>query len=65
MRVAVIRESAPGERRVALVPDNVARLVKGGHAVQVEAGAGVAAGFTDAAYAAVGATVRETASAAA
>jgi NAD(P) transhydrogenase subunit alpha len=64
MRVAVLKESAPGERRVALVPDNVSRLVKSGHAVQVEAGAGAAAGFTDAAYAAAGATVRETASAA-
>jgi NAD(P) transhydrogenase subunit alpha len=64
MRVAVMKESAPGERRVALVPDNVTRLVKGGHSVQVEGGAGAAAGFTDAAYAAVGATVRETTSAA-
>ena len=59
MRIAVVKESAPGERRVALVPDGVTRLVKGGHAVQIEAGAGASAGFTDAAYAAAGATVRE------
>ena len=59
MRIAVVKESAPGERRVALVPDNVARLVKGGHAVQLEAGAGTSAGFEDAAYAAAGASVRE------
>ncbi len=55
MRIGVPRETAPGERRVALVPEAVARLVKAGHAVVVEAGAGVAAGFADAAYAAAGA----------
>jgi NAD(P) transhydrogenase subunit alpha len=55
MRVAVLKESAPGERRVALAPDDVARLVKDGHQVQVERGAGAPAGFTDEAYAAAGA----------
>ena len=38
MRVAVLRECAAGERRVALVPESVARLVKGGHDVRVEQG---------------------------
>lgn len=57
MRIAVPRETAPGERRVALVPDAVARLRKAGHEVLVEPGAGAAAGFTDAAYTAAGATV--------
>ena len=57
MRIAVLRESAPGERRVALVPDNVARLVKSGHAVRLEHGAGEAAGYPDAGYAAAGATL--------
>jgi NAD(P) transhydrogenase subunit alpha len=57
MRIAVLKETAPGERRVALVPDNVARLVKGAHAVVVEAGAGAPAGFVDGAYAAAGATI--------
>ena len=57
MRIAVPRETAPGERRVALVPDSVARLRKSGHDVVVEPGAGAAAGFTDEAYAAAGATV--------
>jgi NAD(P) transhydrogenase subunit alpha len=57
MRIAVLKESAPGERRVALVPDNVARLVKSGHAVRLERGAGEAAGHPDAAYAAAGATL--------
>jgi len=57
MRIAVLKESAPGERRVALVPDDAAKLVKGGHLVQVELEAGQAAGFLDAAYAAAGARV--------
>jgi NAD(P) transhydrogenase subunit alpha len=55
MRIAVTRETAAGERRVALVPENVARLAKGGHAVRVERGAGEGAGFTDDAYTAAGA----------
>ena len=47
MRIAVPRETAPGERRVGLVPDGVARLVKAGHSVTVETGAGAAAGIPD------------------
>jgi NAD(P) transhydrogenase subunit alpha len=50
MRVAVIRESAPGESRVALVPAVVAQLVGAGMEVVVEAGAGIGAGYPDAAY---------------
>ncbi len=50
-------ERADGERRVALVPDIVAKFVKAGTTVAVERGAGLAAGFTDAAYEAAGATV--------
>lgn len=57
MRLAVLKESAPRERRVALVPDTVARLVKDGVAVQVEAGAGLAAFHADAEFAAAGATI--------
>jgi NAD(P) transhydrogenase subunit alpha len=57
MRIAVLRESAAGEQRVALVPENVARLVKAGHEVRIEAGAGAAAGFPDASYGAAGAAV--------
>lgn len=57
--VGVIRERAPGERRVALVPDAVTRLRSGpeGPAVLIEAGAGAGAWFDDDAYAAAGATV--------
>jgi NAD(P) transhydrogenase subunit alpha len=57
MKVAVLKETQPRERRVALVPDSVQRLVKAGHAVNVEAGAGAAAGFPDATYTAAGATL--------
>ena len=57
MRIAVPLESAPGEQRVALVPDSAARLVKGGHEVRIQAGAGIRAGFSDSAYESGGATV--------
>ena len=53
MRVGVPRETAAGERRVALVPEAIARL--DGITVSVERGAGAAAGFTDAAYEEAGA----------
>ncbi len=59
MRIAVARETSPGERRVALVPENVARLVKQQHELRVERGAGVAAGFPDAAYEAAGAALAD------
>jgi proton-translocating NAD(P)+ transhydrogenase subunit alpha len=57
MRIGVPREAAAGERRVALVPDAVARFVKSGHALAVQRGAGAAAGFPDAQYEAAGAAV--------
>jgi NAD(P) transhydrogenase subunit alpha len=55
--VGVLRESAMGERRVALDPSAVARLAKASRTVLVEAGAGVRASFPDASYTAAGATV--------
>lgn len=57
MRIGVPKETAANERRVALVPDTTARLVKGGFEVVVEQGAGDAAAFPDAAFQAAGATV--------
>jgi NAD(P) transhydrogenase subunit alpha len=57
MRLAVPKEIIPGEKRVALVPEVIPQLLKIGHTVQVEAGAGMRAGFTDEAYATAGATV--------
>jgi NAD(P) transhydrogenase subunit alpha len=57
MRIAVPRETFPGERRVALVPAQVPPLAKAGLDVAIEAGAGVAAGFPDAAFRDRGAVV--------
>ena len=57
MRVGVPKETVAGERRVALVPEVVGRLVKAGHEVVVEGDAGVEAGFPNDAYTAVGASL--------
>ena len=57
MRIAVPQEIEVCERRVALIPDTVARLVKQGVEVWIEAGAGDRAFFTDAAYEAAGAKI--------
>ena len=57
MKVAVVKESAPGERRVTLVPEMLARLRGAGLEVLVESGAGDGAWFADSAYAEAGATV--------
>ncbi len=57
MKIAVLKELYPGERRVALVPANVPQLAKAKLQVLVEAGAGVEAGFPDQLYTDKGATV--------
>ena len=57
MKVAVLKETFPGERRVALVPAAIPPLVKSGLEVAVESGAGAAAGFSDDAYRAAGAAI--------
>jgi H+-translocating NAD(P) transhydrogenase subunit alpha len=57
MKAGVIRETAPGERRVALVPDAVAGLRRAGIDVLVERGAGEGAWLADAGYADAGATI--------
>lgn len=62
-RLGVPRERTPGERRVALVPESVARLVKLGVAVVVERGAGESAYFADADYERAGATLGDAAAA--
>lgn len=56
MRVGVPKETTPGERRVALVPETIGRLASGIEIV-VEQGAGEAASFPDAAYTEAGATI--------
>jgi H+-translocating NAD(P) transhydrogenase subunit alpha len=57
MKVAVIKESAAGERRVALVPDAVAKLRAAGLDVLVETGAGAGAWLSDDAFTEVGASI--------
>jgi NAD(P) transhydrogenase subunit alpha len=57
MRIGVPRESVAGERRVALVPDSIARLTTAGAEVVIERGAGVSAGLLDGAYETAGATL--------
>jgi NAD(P) transhydrogenase subunit alpha len=57
MLIGVLKEARAGESRVAATPATVAELIKLGHQVVVEPGAGAAAGFFDAAYAVAGATV--------
>ncbi len=57
MKLAVPRECRPGERRVAITPENVARLTKMGFAVAVEHDAGAAAAFGDDDYQKAGAEV--------
>jgi H+-translocating NAD(P) transhydrogenase subunit alpha len=60
MKVAVVKESAPGERRVALVPETVPRLTQAGLEVLVEQGAGDGAWFSDSAYSEAGASIVKT-----
>lgn len=55
MIVGIVKESYPGERRVSLIPASIASLLKLECEVIVEPGAGVDAGFPDAAYADAGA----------
>jgi NAD(P) transhydrogenase subunit alpha len=62
MRVAVPRETAAGERRVALVPETVSKLREGGFEIRVERRAGVEAGFDDDAYAESGAQLVDSSS---
>ena len=57
MQVGVPKESVPGERRVALVPETVGRLVKAKVEVLVQSGAGEAAFFPDEEYRAAGAVL--------
>ena len=57
MKVAVVKETFPGEDRVGLVPANVKRLMKAGLEILVETGAGSAAGFADTQYLEQGAQI--------
>jgi NAD(P) transhydrogenase subunit alpha len=57
VKLAVPTETRPGERRVALVPDVVKKLVTAGWEITIQSGAGTEAAFPDAAYSEAGATV--------
>ncbi len=64
MRISVVKERRPQERRVAVTPDTAKRLVGMGLEVLVESGAGAASSFPDAAYEAAGAKIAADAKAA-
>ena len=57
MQIGVLKETHPGENRVAVIPDTVKKLVKLGAELTVEAGLGQGSGFADNEYADAGATV--------
>jgi len=57
MRLAIPRETHPGENRASVTPETVKKLVRLGADLAIETGAGAGAGFTDEAYAAEGASV--------
>lgn len=57
MKIAVLRESAPGERRVSATPETVKKFIALGAEMAVETGAGTSAGIADADYEAAGASI--------
>ena len=57
MKIAVLKETADGERRVAASPETVKKFITLGASVAVETGAGLAASVDDAAYEAAGAAM--------
>jgi NAD(P) transhydrogenase subunit alpha len=57
VNVVIPKEVVSGEQRVALTPDALPRILKGGNRVVVQSGAGDAAGFSDSQYAAAGADI--------
>jgi NAD(P) transhydrogenase subunit alpha len=57
MKIAVPRESYPGENRVALIPEHIAKLVKSGTDISIEAGLGQTLQTADEAFTAAGASV--------
>jgi len=57
LKIAVLKESAPGETRVAATPETVKKIVGLGHAVSIESGAGARASFPDEQFKAAGAEI--------
>ena len=62
MKIAILKEDAPGERRVAATPETVKKFIGLGAELAVEAGAGEGASISDSAFADAGATVADRAS---
>src|SRR5262252_6765811 len=63
MKLGIVKETRPEERRVAASPQGVAKWIKAGWSVVVERGAGADASYPDSQYAAAGATIVERADA--
>jgi H+-translocating NAD(P) transhydrogenase subunit alpha len=63
MRIAVPKETAAGERRVALVPESCKKLIQAGYEIAIESGAGEAAGYENAGYTDLGVVVASDAAA--
>ena len=61
MKLTILKETSPGETRVAATPESVKKLIGLGHSVTIESGAGTAAGFPDKAFSEEGATIAKTA----
>lgn len=59
MQIAVLKESAPGETRVAATPDTVKKIAALGHSVTVQAGAGTGASYPDEAFKRAGAEIAD------
>jgi len=59
MKIAVLKETVPGEKRVAITPDSLKRLKKKGFEVSVQKAAGMASGFLDSDYEKLGAVIEE------
>jgi len=63
MKIGILKDTKPGERRVALVPESIVRLKKKGVEIVVEHDAGTAASFPDSVYTEVGAGIESSAAA--
>lgn len=61
MKIGIVKETYPGECRVAGTPKSLAKLVKQGFTIVVESGAGASASFSDEAYRTAGATIADSA----
>ena len=59
MRIAIPKETHPGEYRIPITPTHAKKLCAMGAELEVEAGMGAGSGFTDAEYSAVGATISQ------